>query len=113
MLNLNWGPLVGACVVKKDVWDKIPDASREALMAAATRAGSEIRKGSRKESADAVVAMQKRGLMVHDPSPEVVERWRQEAEKTYPEIRGGIVPAEIFDQVKQQIEVYRASAAKK
>jgi TRAP-type C4-dicarboxylate transport system substrate-binding protein len=113
MLNLNWAPLVGACVVKKDVWEKIPGASREPLMAAAAHAGAEIRQGSRKESENAVVAMQKRGLNVHDASPEVVERWRQEAEKTYPEIRGHIVPADIFDEVRQQVEMYRASANKK
>ena len=23
MLNLDWAPLVGACVIKKDVWEKI------------------------------------------------------------------------------------------
>lgn len=108
MLNLNWAPLVGACVVKKETWDKIPPNLREPLLAAATRAGKEIRANSHKESTDAVAAMQKRGLKVHDPNPELVEQWRKEAEKTYPDIRGHIVPAEIFDQVQQKLQEYRA-----
>jgi len=112
MLNLNWAPLVGACVVKKDVWEKIPAASREALMTAAARAGAEIRQGSRKESVEAVAAMQKRGLTVHDLSPDLVERWRQEAEKSYPEIRGHIVPAEIFDEVRQRVQADRSADKK-
>jgi TRAP-type C4-dicarboxylate transport system substrate-binding protein len=113
MLNLNWAPLVGACVIKKDAWEKIPAATREALMTSAARAGNEIRQGSRKENADAVAAMQKRGLKVHDPSPDIVERWRQEAEKTYSELRGTIVPADIFDEVRQEVASYRASAQPK
>ncbi len=112
MLNLNYAPLVGACVIKKDTWEKIPGAAREGLLAAATRAGKEIRANSRKESAEAVAAMQKRGLKVHDPNPEVVEQWRKEAEKTYPDIRGRLVPADIFDEVQQQIQEYRRTGAK-
>jgi len=113
MLNLNWAPLVGACVVKKDTWEKIPPDSREALLSAATRAGKEIRTSSRKENTEAVVAMQKRGLTVHNLSPDFVELWRKEAEKTYPDIRGRIVPAEIFDEVLHLLQEYRAAGAKK
>jgi TRAP-type C4-dicarboxylate transport system substrate-binding protein len=113
MLDLNWAPLVGACVVRKESWDKIPAAARDSLLSAAARTGQEIRAGSRKENAAAVVAMQKRGLTVHEPNPELVEQWRKEAEKTYPDIRGRLVPAEIFDQVQQQLREYRAAGPQK
>lgn len=109
MLNLNWAPLVGACIVKKDAWDKVPAAAREALLAAATKAGREIRANSRKESNEAVAAMQKRGLKVHEPSAEVIGTWRQEAEKIYPDIRGKLIPAEVFDEVLAYVKEYRAS----
>jgi TRAP-type C4-dicarboxylate transport system substrate-binding protein len=113
MLNLNWAPLVGACVVKKEAWEKIPAASREVLLAAATKAGKEIRANSRKENADAVVAMQKRGLKVQDLTPEQVEQWRKEVEKTYPEIRGRLVPADIFDEVQRYLQEYRSAGTNK
>jgi TRAP-type transport system periplasmic protein len=112
MLKLNWAPLVGACVVKKDIWEKVPAASREALLTAAHRAGKEIGAGSRKESDDAIAAMQKRGLKVQEPTSEVVEQWRKEAEKTYPELRGTVVPAQIFDEVQQRVREYRAAGSK-
>lgn len=113
MLNLDWAPLVGACVIKKETWEKIPPAVREPLLSAAARAGKEIQVHSRKENAEAVAAMQKRGLKVHDLSREGVEQWRKEAEKTYPDVRGRLVPAEIFDEVQQLLRQYRAAEGKK
>ena len=113
MLDLNWAPLVGACVVRKESWDKVPTAARESILTAAARAGREIRTGSRKESDDAVAAMQKRGLTVHEPSADVVEQWRKLAETIYPEIRGRIVPADIFDQVQHETQRYRAGSQSK
>jgi TRAP-type C4-dicarboxylate transport system substrate-binding protein len=109
MLKLNWAPLVGACVVKKATWDKIPAEAKDALLAAAEKAGKEIRNSSRKENEEAVAAMQKRGLHVHEPSPEQVKAWQTEAERSYPEIRGRIVPADIFDEVQRLLKEYRAA----
>jgi TRAP-type C4-dicarboxylate transport system substrate-binding protein len=113
MLDLNWAPLVGACVITKDAWEKIPAALREPLLSAAARAGNEIRANSRRESTEAVAAMQKRGLTVHEPSPEIVQQWRKEAEKTYPDIRGRLVPVEIFDEVQRYLQEYRSSGTGK
>jgi TRAP-type C4-dicarboxylate transport system substrate-binding protein len=58
MLDLNWAPMVGACVVKKDVWDKIPADTRRLLLVSAATAGKEIQAKSRTEGEQAVAAMQ-------------------------------------------------------
>jgi TRAP-type C4-dicarboxylate transport system substrate-binding protein len=113
MLDLNWAPLVGACVIKKEIWEKIPTALREPLLTAATQSGKEIRASSRNESNEAIAAMKKRGLQVHQPNPETVEQWRREAEKTYPEIRGRVVPEDIFDEVQHYLEEFRRVGANK
>jgi len=112
MLDLNLAPLVGACVIKKETWEKIPTALREPLLSAAERCGKDIRANSRKESLEAIEAMKKRGLKVHQPSPEITEQWRREAEKSYSEIRGRLVPADIFDEVQHQLEEFRRTGAK-
>jgi TRAP-type transport system periplasmic protein len=109
MLRLNWAPLVGACVVRKSAWEKIPAATREVLLAAAAKAGQDIRANSRRESDEAVAAMQKRGLKVHEVSPEQVEKWRAVAEQLYPSIRGRIVPADIFDEVRKLVKERHAA----
>lgn len=113
MLNLNWAPLVGGCIVKKETWEKVPPGTREVLLAAAARAGKEIRDNSRKESAAAVAAMKKRGLTVHEVTPELEKAWQLEAEKSHPAIRGTLVPAEIFDEVQRLVREYRAAGGGK
>lgn len=110
MLDLNWAPLIGACVVTKRAWDRIPAEAQAVLLAAAEKAGREIRAQARKEMAEAIAAMQKRGLKVTTPTYEAAGAWRQVAETAYPRIRGSIVPAELFDEVMRLLAEYRAKA---
>jgi TRAP-type C4-dicarboxylate transport system substrate-binding protein len=81
------------------------------LRKTALEAGEELVKSSRAESDQAVVAMQKRGLTVHHATPEIEAEWRTWAEGVYPKIRGGLVPAEEFDEVERMLGEYRKSAA--
>lgn len=111
MLDLNWAPLVGACVIRKATWDKLPAPAREEMRKAALQTGREIKDNGRKESDDAVKAMQKRGLTVTPVPPAIEAEWRAAAEAAYPKIRGKIVPADIFDEALQLIREYRARQA--
>ena len=115
MLALNWTPLVGALVVKKDVWDRIPDTVRDQLLAAARQAGAEIHEAGRREGDEAVETMMTRwNLQVHpvEPGGELEAEWRTRAEAAYPSIRGGIVPAEIFDEVQRLVQEYREASGR-
>lgn len=109
MLELNWAPLVGALVVRKETWDAIPAATREALVKSAATAGKAVKAAGRKEMDESVAAMTKRGLTVTKVTPDLEAEWRQTAETVYPKIRGNIVPADIFDQTRKLIEEYRAA----
>ena len=112
MLELNWAPLVGACVIRKATWDSIPAEVREALLASAAVAGAEIKAHARRESDESVKAMEARGLAVTRVTPELEAKWRQIAEATYPQIRGTIVPADVFDQTLAAIKEYRSQPGK-
>jgi TRAP-type C4-dicarboxylate transport system substrate-binding protein len=107
MLNMNWSPLAGACVVSKKVWDKIPAEDQKLMLAAAAKAGEEIRTQARKEMTESVAAMKKRGLVVHELTPGAEAAWHQVAEGAYPKIRGAIVPADMFDEVQRLLAEYR------
>jgi len=109
MLDLNWAPLVGACIVRQATWEKLPAAQREQMLKAAAQAGKEIKANSRQEADEAVAAMKKRGLQVTPVSPALEAEWRTAAEEAYPKIRGKIVPADIFDEVLRLLKEYRAS----
>lgn len=111
MLVLDWAPLVGAAVITKKTWDAIPLDGREALREAATQTGKLMKADGRRESAESVEAMRKRGLRVHAVTPEVEAEWRREAEAAYPKIRGVIVPEDMFDEVVKQLKAYRAARA--
>ena len=108
MLELNWAPLVGALVVRKESWEKIPAEVRAKLAATAATAGKEIKAAGRKESDESVAAMEKRGLKVTKIAPEIEAEWRAAAEAVYPKVREKLVPPDIFDQTMKLLQEYRA-----
>ncbi|MBK8477643.1 MAG: TRAP transporter substrate-binding protein DctP [Opitutaceae bacterium] len=110
MIDLNWAPLVGALVVRKDTWEKVPEATRAKLRQAAATAGQEITATGRREMDESVTAMEKRGLKVSRVTPEIEAEWRTIAETAYPRIRGKIVPADIFDETMRLLAEFRAQA---
>ncbi|MEI8243551.1 MAG: TRAP transporter substrate-binding protein DctP [bacterium] len=112
MLELNWAPLVGACVIRKETWERLPAEFREAMLASAVTAGAEIKANARRESDESVKAMEKRGLAVTRVTPEQEAQWRLAAEAAYPRIRGTIVPADVFDQALAAITEYRGRPGK-
>jgi TRAP-type transport system periplasmic protein len=105
MLDVPWGWLVGATVVRKDAWDKIPADLRPKLLAIAKELGKKVDVEVAKLNTDAVAAMEKQGLHVVkvDQGP-----WRAMAEKSWPVVRGEVVPAEFFDEVKALRDAQRA-----
>ena len=112
IIELNYAPLVGGTVITKKAWDSIPSDLRPALLRAAAEAGEQITARNRAESDEAVEAMKKRGLKVQAVSLQLEAEWRQFVEVAYPKIRGGLVPAEMFDKVQRLLQDYRAKGAK-
>ena len=108
MVNVNWAPLLGALVVTKKAWDGFLPETQQALRAAATVAGNQIRLQARQENLDALEAMKKRGLTIHTPTPAQLAAWEKVAESLYPSLRGSVVPAELFDEVRRLVAEYRA-----
>ncbi len=106
MLDLHWGFLTGATVVRKDTWDKIPQDVREKLLQIADEYGKKTREDVRKQNGDAIVQMKKRGLNVVEPS--AIEAWHKAADEANAVVRGKVVPAEIYDEVKKYRDEYRA-----
>lgn len=108
MLEINWAPLVGAMVVTERTWNRFTPAQQVALARAAAEQGREIKRRNRVESDQAVAAMKKRGLVVHPLTPELEAAWRRETEAIYPRLRGKLVPADLFDEVRRLLQERRA-----
>ena len=107
--------LMGATVIKKDTWEKIPADLRPKLMASARTAGDRLQRAIRDSYQRDVDAMKKAGLVVVPVDARTREMWRRSVEVGYPIIRGGVMPADAFDDALRYRDEYRRQkgAAKK
>ncbi len=97
MMDVPWSYMMGATVVRKDAWERIPADLRPKLLAIAVEVGKKVDVEVKRLNVDAVKAMQQQGLHLVqvDPGP-----WRAAMEKSWPVVRGGVVPADLFDQAR-------------
>ena len=109
MLDLDFAPVVGAMVITRRAWDKLPSVTQASVRKLAEQAGEEIRRNSRKEEREAVAAMQQKDrLQVHTLPPGAEQEWRDELAKIYPKLRGTVVPADYFDEVMAALAEFRS-----
>lgn len=109
MIDMKWAPLVGATMVTKQAWEGLPADKRAEMLKVAREAGESMRGGIRKMGDDAVATMQKYKLQVVNMPPADLAQWRKEAETIYPKLRGKLVRADLFDEVKRLRDEYRAA----
>lgn len=107
MLDINFAQLVGATLVARDTWNKIPAPVQKQLMASARTAGVALREEIRKAEANSIPLMQQFGLNVVHPDAEAVGEWRKLAESIYPKLKGTMVPPDLFDEVVRLRDEYR------
>ncbi len=112
MTDLKWNLLLGATVIRKPVWERIPADVRPALVEAAQDAGRRLRADIRASEDKDVAEMKKRGLNVVQVPPAVRAQWVKMAESTYPGIRGKVVPADVFDEAMRYRDEYRKAKKK-
>jgi TRAP-type transport system periplasmic protein len=110
MTDVRWAPLVGGTVVSATTWERIPAATRPALLAAARTAGDRLRGDIRKMDVDAVKQMEGRGLKVTPVDTSTRAAWQKTAEGTYAALRGDYCPADLFDDVLRLREAARKQA---
>ena len=110
MLDLKYAPVVGAMILTRRAWERIPADLQKRLREAGEKAGETIRQQSRREDDEAIQAMRdKQGLQVATVTPETEQEWRAVIGQAWPKIRGKLVPADLFDRVRKELEDFRAS----
>jgi len=107
MLRVNWVPIVGATVMRRQTYEAMSPEARAALRAAAERATLKLRAHRERQDEESIEAMKARGLTVKPLTPELEQAWRAVAEKAWPQVRGNMVPAETFDKVRALLDAYR------
>jgi len=111
MTDLNWALLLGATVIKKDTWARVPAEVKPELLKAMQEAGDKLQADIRRSGEADVAAMKSAGLTVVPVDAKTKELWRKVAESAYGKIRGDFVPAEAFDAAMQARDEYRKQHA--
>jgi TRAP-type C4-dicarboxylate transport system substrate-binding protein len=111
MTDLKWLLLLGATVIDRATWEKVPADVRPALLEAAREAGRRLRADVRQNGDTAVEAMKKRGLVVLPVDARAMDLWRKAVESAYPRVRGSVVPAAAFDEAQRWRDEFRKRAA--
>jgi TRAP-type C4-dicarboxylate transport system substrate-binding protein len=110
LLELNWVPIVGAGIIRRDAWDKIPADLKAKLRPLCESAGADLRAEGRRFHNDALRTLRKNAKMhVHALTPEQAAEWQALARQLGPKVRGTMVPADIYDQVQQLLQDYHSS----
>jgi len=107
MTDVNWALLLGAVVIDKKAWEKIPADVRPQILAVTRETGRALSKQTRADEKESVEAMKKRGLNVVTPDPGDLASWHKLLESVFPLVRGKYMPAEAFDAVIKFSSDYR------
>jgi TRAP-type transport system periplasmic protein len=107
MTDVNWALLLGAMVIDKSAWEKIPVDARTAILSVTRETGRVLSKQARAEELESIAAMKTRGLNVVKPGPAELESWHKLSESVFPLVRGKYMPAEAFDAAIKYSGEYR------
>ena len=111
MLEMGFGPFLGATLVTSRAWNKIDDTDRQAILKSSERAASRFRTEVPEQDAKAITEMEKRGLRVTPAdNPQVQAAWRAEADKFANQMRETFVPPRIYDMAVKARDEYRQSS---
>ena len=112
MCDLKWAVMLGAIVVTRQTWDKIPADVQPALREAARKACRRLSEFSRQSESRDIAVLQKHGVQVVAVDNTVLAQWRQLIDGVLPQVRGSYVPAEYLDAALKQRDQCRRQAGR-
>jgi len=111
MSDLRWAPLVGATIVSKKGWRKVPEKHREKLIEIARNTGVTLREETRRLESEALDVLAERGVETVPLSESEHETWRELTRSFHPKIRTELIDAAIFDEAVRLRDAHRASSS--
>ncbi len=111
MYDLKFAPLVGATVISKKIWDKIPADLHPKLKEIAKKYGDAEVERIRALDDQSIETMKKYGLQIYKPTPEQEAVFKEKSLNGYQFIRGKVVPGEAIDIAIKARDALRAKKA--
>jgi len=112
MTDLKWAVMLGAIIVTRQTWDKIPADVRPAIREAARKACRRLSEFSRQSEARDIAVLQKHGVQVVPVDNTVLAQWRRLIDGVIPQVRGSYVPAEYLDAALKRRDQCRRQAGR-
>jgi TRAP-type C4-dicarboxylate transport system substrate-binding protein len=104
--------MLGAIVVTKKTWEKIPADVQPAIREAARKACRRLSEFSRQSESRDIAVLQKHGVQVVPVDDAVLAQWRKIIDGVIPQVRGSYVPAEYLDAALSQRDQCRKQTGK-
>jgi TRAP-type C4-dicarboxylate transport system substrate-binding protein len=108
MLRLPMSPLIGWLVLTEKAWQNIPEAFRGPMLEAVRKEAEGLYPKTIKLEQEALKVMKENGLVVHEPAPDALERWRSASLKGMEDVAGKAYPKDVLDQALSLIREFRA-----
>jgi TRAP-type C4-dicarboxylate transport system substrate-binding protein len=108
MIDMKWSSLIGATLISRGAWEKVPPNLRPELLRIARNAGDEFRAKIRASGDEAIAEMAKKQLQIIKLSDAEMAKWRAETSAAYPKMKEKLVPADLFDEVERLLKEFRA-----
>ncbi len=109
MLRLPMSPLVGWFVLTEKSWQTIPEAYRAAMLESVDTHAKTMYPLTSKLEKEALKIMVDNGLVIHEPAPDALARWRAASVEGMADIDPKAYPRDIYVQVQALIKEYRAA----
>jgi TRAP-type C4-dicarboxylate transport system substrate-binding protein len=107
MLGPAMAPLVGALLLSDKAWASIPEELHQPFLDAVAGAAKGLYEETVGLEVDAIKMMKDNGLVVHDPSPAALARWRESADRAVGSLLGTVFSKELYTQVLSCLLEYR------
>lgn len=112
MLDLHIAPLTGALIMSNTAWNRIAPEDRAKVTAAAQALEKRVRAEAPAQDAESVKQMAARGLQVITLDARAAAEFRTAANQLMATMRGGMVPADVYDMAVQARDEFRKSKGK-
>jgi TRAP-type C4-dicarboxylate transport system substrate-binding protein len=107
MLDIRLAPLVGATVMTDSAFNKISPDDRTKILAAAATMEQQINAQAPALDSKSIAAMTSAGLTVVKLDPKATVEFRSAAEKLAATLRGGMIPADVYDLAVRERDAFR------
>jgi TRAP-type C4-dicarboxylate transport system substrate-binding protein len=111
MLDVRVAPLVGATIMTEAAWTRIAPEDQAKLLDAARAMEREINAAAPGLDAKSIAEMKAAGLQVVGLDAKAAADFKAAAEKITATLRGGMIPADVFDLALRERDAYRKTKA--